>query len=145
MALLGNMNSLLTKVASNGQKIGALVGVVAGTTSGLQDLGSIIDEVLKGNIHMPNWPVIGTVFKPFAEQAVITYLMGTFAESIGISPLLTKIGKAVKDGAVGYGLVSFALHVLYYSTHSSKGSNPIKGQGYSPEMVVIPAESVLIA
>ena len=122
------LSGITGKIAQNGGKIGALVGVVAGTTSGLQDVGSIIDEMLKGNIHLPNWPQIGTVFKPSAEQAALTYLVGAFAESLGIHPVATKIGKAVKDGAMSYGMVSFALHVLYYSTHASEGSNPVKGQ-----------------
>ena len=120
------LNGITGKLAANAEMIGVGAGLLAGTTSGLTDVMSIIDEVLNGNIHMPNWEQLIPIAKPFLKQAAITYLAGAVLKEVDIGGT-GKFGTILKKGAVGYGATSFLLHVLYYSTHASEGSNPVKG------------------
>jgi hypothetical protein len=120
------LNGIGGKIADNADKLGMVAGLMAGTTGGFNDILSIIDEVTQGHIHLPNLGQIGTVYKPFLVQSLIAYIAGEVVQELNL-PLIGKFGGALKKAAIGYGSTSFALHVAYYSTHASEGSDPVKG------------------
>ena len=123
MKMLSGVTSTLSK---NADLIGVGMGVLAGSTSGLRDIESIIEEIMNGNIHLPNFEMMLPIFKPFAKQAALTYVAGEVIKQVDIGGT-GKFGAIIKKIGLSYGLTSFLVHLAYYSTHATEGSNPVKG------------------
>ena len=124
-----NLKGFTSGLTRNADKIGAVLGVVAGSTRGLDDVAAIILEVTKGNVHMPNWEQIANVYVGggYPQSAIMTYVAGEILDAFNLNMFgLNNLGGALKKGSVSYALASFLLHVAYYSTHASEGSNPTK-------------------
>lgn len=120
------LNGLTSTLSKNADLIGVGAGLLAGTTSGINDLMSIIDELMAGNIHLPNWEMMLPIFKPYAKQAALSYIAGEVISELNLGGT-GKYGGIIKKASLAYGATSFLLHLAYYSTHASEGSNPVKG------------------
>ena len=118
-------NQIINKLADNAELLGVGAGVFAGSTSGITDIMSIIDEIMLGHIHAPNWNQMITVFKPFLTQAAYTYIAGLVLEELDLAGT-KKIGTTLKKAAMAYGTTSFGIHLAYYSTHACEGCDPVK-------------------
>lgn len=121
------IDNLLGKLTHNADKLGVLLGAVAGSESGLNDIWDSIKQAAQGNIHMPNWWIMQNwVNSPYFYQSVWTYLIGEVIDQLD-PPVVGKYGGTIKKAAMGYAAGSAGVTLLWSMTHGNMGSNPTAG------------------
>ena len=125
-----NISGIVSKVAGKADLIGGLLGFATGSMGGFNDVKSSIENVMQGQIHIPDvGRMLDWWFKqPYLKNALYLWAAGFAAQELKL-PVVAKYGNAMKKFAEAYAGGSFANHVLWWSTHSDQGSSP-GGNGF---------------
>lgn len=136
-----NFDNIFSKIESNADKIGGLVGFTLGTPHGLADLESSISNAMQGTIHMPDLAqALGSyASEPYGKTGIMAAIGGYILKEVDLDPRLNKLGSALQKLGIGYAIGALGIKLLWSSTHSgewrgsgsglkSSGKNPFEGK-----------------
>lgn len=123
-----NVKGIMSKITKNADTIGGLTGFLTGSTHGFEDVKSSFENLLRGQVHMPDIvnAIQSYLDQPYFKNALYLYLVGFVAKEFNL-PVIGKYGKTIEKIATSYGAGALANILLWSSTHSGEGSAPKDG------------------
>lgn len=120
-----NINSMVSGLVKKADLAGGLLGFLTGSTHGLGDVQSSLENLLQGQVHIPDVKAMLDAYinQPYFRNALYLWLFGWGTKEFKV-PMIGKYGGAMQKFAQAYGLGSFLNMLLWSSTHSDEGSNP---------------------
>ena len=130
-----NLGGITSKLTSSIPKLASIGGFVLSsptwTGNGLNELMSSLENLLSGQVHIPDFTAITDYAKsPEAKQLLFAYVGGMIAGELNIAGT-GKYGKVLTKGAENYAMAAIAKRILYLSTHANEGSDPTIASGSS--------------
>lgn len=131
-----NLDNIVSKIQSNSDKLGTILGFTTGSMNGFNDVVSSIENIMSGHIHMPDlaaaFQSIGN--EPFVKSGVMVAIGGYILKEVDLNPTLNKIGTMAEKGGIGYAIGAVINKLLWSSTHSGEfrggGGGPSGNYGY---------------
>ena len=120
-----DVGNFLSKTMSNADKLGTLAGFLVGTPNGVGDLLSSIQNVMQGQIHVPDVQagMSALMGEGNVQKGVLGAIAGYVIDELGL-PYIGKFGKAIQKFSIGYAVGAVGIKMLWMSTHADEGCAP---------------------
>lgn len=120
-----NINGITSAITKNADLLGGILGFTTGSTHGLADIESSIENLLAGQVHIPDVKnmIRSYLDQPYFKNGLMLYGVGWLATELKI-PFLSKYGKAIQNFGSAYAIGSFLNMLIWSMTHADQGCNP---------------------
>lgn len=109
---------MVSGILAKADKAGAIIGFAVGHPNGWSDTQSIIENLMRGNVHMPDLlsGLQSWAGENDAKMSIMMYILGYVIDELNL-PFVGKYAPAMKKFAVGYATGSVANKILWMATH----------------------------
>jgi len=120
-----NVKGVLQGVLKNTDKLGGILGFLTGSPGGFSDVQSSLDNILKGQVHMPNisQALSAIANEPYVKNGIMLWIFGYILKELNV-PIVSKYGTPLEKFGMAYAAGSVAQKLIWESTHSDQGSDP---------------------